>query len=212
MTLFMRTVYCAVVLCLVAIGSVRGQTKYDKHAATRALTIGAGFAPGMSFVIYPEETPELVFAYRGDLDVTYPLSSKISAALALGFDSRGYNNQRINYFSIMPGFTFSSLFLGVNFGLPMSGSYTYADRTIELDDDALDRLNLIIEPRLGAVVPIVDDRTGWLGLTVSAGATVNEILEHSDVALPGREAPDYHMLSLHLGLTYQFAIPGTQRN
>lgn len=211
MTLCMRAVLCAVVLCLVSVELAVAQTNYGDHKATRALTIGAGVAPGMSFAIYPNETPELLFAYRGDLDITYPLSSKISAALALGYDSRGFNSNRINYFSVMPGFTFSAFFIGVNFGLPLSASYSDGDNTIDWSDAAFDKLALIIEPRLGAVVPVMDEESGWLGLTVSAGATVNEILEHENLSIPGHEDPNYHMLSLHLGLTYQFAIPGTQR-
>jgi hypothetical protein len=208
------------------------QTDYSPRGATSMLSVGLGFAGGASTSIEAPDTWKLDpfnFAYRWGLDVSYPLTSTISATMELGADSRAttlywyqdktvWESRRVDYFSITPGFRFSAFFLGMNFGIPVKGVRSWQNtsdapgRKIEMDVDT-ENLLTMIEPRLGVVVPVLDEEIGWLGITFTSGYNLSNISDKEDF-LPGpprKEALGSQTVSLHLGLTWQFGIPGTGR-
>jgi len=55
-------------------------------------------------------------------------------------------------------------------------------------------------------VTLLDQQIGWLGLTLGIGYSISPVLD-----LPSSGSYDYHMVSGHMGLTYQFGINGTGR-
>jgi hypothetical protein len=196
------------------------------------LSVGLGFAGGISMTIDAPENWKLApgnFAYRTGVDVSYPLTPSIGATLGLGLDSRAtklywysdktlWESRRVDYFSITPGFRFSSFFLGLNLGIPMGGARFWqnaadvGEQSIDLDNDA-DKLLVMIEPRVGVVVPVLDEEIGWLGLSFTAGYNLNNMSDRIDF-MPGsarKTTLGTQTLSAHLGLTWQFGIPGTGR-
>ena len=219
---------CASAFVLAATSAL-AQTPEDPPRASRMLGIGGGFAGGASMLLDPADNWKVspVFSWRGTLDVNYPFSKNIGAWLSLGLDRRGgefywYNNETVserrmvNYLSVMPAFNFKGVLVGLNIGFPMSGSRTYRngidaeERTIDLDP-TFDKLSMMIEPRLGGVITLIDEPIGMLGLTLSAGYNFGEISEHPGF-MPG-ELPDKTFTtenaSAHLGVTWLFGIPGT---
>jgi hypothetical protein len=236
------TLFASGVALAMAATTLTAQTNYSDQKASGNLTIGAEFQPGISLSVDPPEgsTTGPLFAYRVGAASSYPLSSSVWAMLNLGLDSRGVNfldannsdnrtETRVNYFSIFPAFRFSAFILGVNFGLPLGGTVTDVTSSSNHSttlDASKDNLATMIEPRIGAVLPLIDEKGGWLGLTVMAGYTLNEIKTLTDDEKAaqelakqlaqsfGADVPSFgktNMVSFHLGLTYQFAIPGTAR-
>jgi len=219
----------ATLVCVAVFPSiVQAQTDYSSRTATASLTAGLHTAFGASMIVDPPEGQKVsaVFAYHIDAASTYPLTPVISACLNFGFENRGfklrnesnsdiYGVERISYFSIAPGFRFSAFYIGMNFGLPMGGTLAVktgqgtTETSRDLTSAEEDKLETLLEPRLGAVIPLMEDPTGWLGLTVTGGYTLNEVEDRGD-DIP-ESAGAFNMVAAYLGLTYQFAIPGTAR-
>jgi hypothetical protein len=222
------------VLCIVlgtGLGTLRAQSDYSDRQATSMLTVGVSFSGGASMMLDPAEFWKVqpVFAFRTGVDVTYPLTPVIGATLELGIDNRGssfywhedqtlFDDRHVTYFSVTPGFLFSAFYMGVNIGFPMSGGKVWQntslaeERTQELDADVY-QLSVMIEPRIGAVVPLLDTDLGWLGLTIGAGYNISDMSDIEDF-LPGHQpgvTQSQQSVSMHVGTTWQFAIPGTGR-
>ena len=209
----------ALVAAVVAAGSASAQTDY-RTSSTGMLTVGAGFSGGTSLTLEPVEGSKIkpVFAWRLTADATYPLNSTVAAQLSLGLDNRGvrrhpqadadlWADEHIGYFSIYPSFKFSVVSLGLNILMPMGGSHTFFNGVTEDFSDAEnDKLNTLLEPRLGVVVPIVVEEIGWLGLTFGGGVTIGEYIDK-----PTGVEMNNQMVSGHAGLTWQFGIKGTGR-
>lgn len=196
--------------------SISAQTDYSNRRATSFLSIGPGFAGGASLAVDPPTGYKVgpVFSWRGTAEVAYPLSPSISAMMSLGYDSRGtaiedangtsLYDTRTGYFSIQPGFVFSGFYIGMNFGFPMSGSVTTPDGTTTSFTDAqLETVESVLEPRLGGVFTLINDKSGWLAMTVTGGYDLNEAKDPNGAVSFGK------MVSAHLGVFYQFTIPGT---
>lgn len=216
----------ALVVCSGLASRALAQTDYSSSKSTSYLTIGPSFSGGASMIISPPEGSKVVplFAWRAAADATYPLSPSIGAALGLGLEGRGnrlrspsstefYTNTNLTYFSINPGFRFSAFYVGLNLGFPMSGSTLtktpVSETSVDMTDAEFDKLEVLIEPKIGAVVEILNNENGWLGMTIMGSITAGEISDRGDVT--SDNAGDFHMVNGQLGLTYQFAIPGTKR-
>lgn len=212
----------ALLVLLVLFGAVTtasAQTDY-RTKATGMLSVGIGFSGGASMAIEPPDGAKYKpsFAWRLTADGTYPLNPTVAAMLSLGLDSRGWRTHptddesswsdfSVSYFSIYPAFRFSAFTLGLNIGFPMSASSSYyTGVTEDFDESRGSSLQTMIEPRLGVVIPVVDEDIGWLGLTLGGGIAL----------APPYEVPDNapfndQMVSGHLGFTWQFGIKGTGR-
>jgi len=228
----LRTLF--VVAALAVAGGVpllraQGDLPYDK--ATSYLTIGPSFAGGASVSLEPPQGNKVApsFGFRFGADMAYPLTSSIGGTFLLGYESRAvrlrsledpdvYSSSRVGYMAIMPGFQFGAFWIGMNFGLPLGGSVTRkagqnADEiSRDMTDTEYDKVDVTLEPRIGTVIRVHDDQNGWVGITLNGGLTLNEFFDMGDVPSAARDiVGNYQTASMHLGLTYQFAIPGTAR-
>lgn len=220
-------------------------SKWGDHTSMRGLTVGPYLAFGPTLTVGAPNSlkvnPRLT--YRLGADASYPLTPVIAATFALGLDSRAtemyqYDNEdfyeivRVNYFSLTPGFSFRSFWLGLNMGIPVGGKRTLAingeSTEMELDFDEHSPFfsqapferdtaglafplepNFMLSPSIGARIPITESELGWLGIEVSISYTLNELFERSSEH-PGDNSADYHMPAIHAGVFYKFGIPGTQ--
>lgn len=183
------------------------------------LTVGAGFAPGVSMTLEPEDGQKIspAFAWRLTADATYPLSPTVAAMLSFGLDSRAsavFPNDHsedkatthISYFVLNPAFKFSVFSIGLNLGFPLSASTTFHDVSVDANDATMDLVNTMVEPRIAFIIPLMDEEIGWLGLTIGAGITLDDYFKR-----PANSKANLQMVAAHLGLTWQFGIKGTGR-
>lgn len=211
---------------LVAVGLIpllsaplAAQTDY-RGKSTNMLTVGLGFSGGASLISAPPEGAKVkpIFAWRLTADGSYPLNPTVGAQMSLGIDSRGtrlhqfehpdqYVDTRVSYFVLTPGFKFSAFTLSFNIGLPMSGTFSTSAGSEDIPSEAWDKVEVLLEPRLGALIPLVEEPIGWLGLTLDAGYALNEMFETEGVT----NGQDGHLITGHMGLTWQFGIQGTGR-
>jgi hypothetical protein len=105
----------------------------------------------------------------------------------------------------MPGIRFSTFHLGLNIGIPMSGVRSNDTTSLDFTDAQVDEMNVMIEPRIGAIIPLVDQESGWLGLMASAGYALNAVAKEINSQGQTVDTP-WQFASLHLGLTWQFAL------
>lgn len=224
----------ALTVALIAFGGAWGRALHaqsEAPPASHSVTVGPYFAGGATVHIKPVrgEHVEPVFAYRTGAAITFPLTSALSATLDLGYDSRGvhrksiddsfiYTTTRVGYIAFTPGFSLKAFWLGLNLGVPINAATRWRDGATakelegDLVDDEFDKIEYLVEPRIGATVPIIDDDNGLLALTISAGFTLNQLALGEGV--PVEESHllgNYQMVSGHFGLTYQFIIPETSR-
>lgn len=206
-------------LLLLFVGNSFAQDFRDRQSRA-GLTIGPSFVSGASMILEPGEGWKLnpIFAWRTGVHTSYPLTEVITAGLEIGFESRGtqlhvhnnsdlYLNNRLLYFSLYPNFSFSAFNIGFNFGFPLSASQSEANGTSRSLTDTED-LPVLLEPRIGVVVPLVDVKEGWLSLVLGGGFAFSELIDYpGPVDLVG----DWRSVSGHLGVRFEFGIPGTER-
>ena len=208
----------AFVLGSITAHSARGQG-FEGRQSRAGLTIGLGGSGGATIIVDAPDLQKIspAFAWRGEVSATYPLTPVIGANLVFGIEGRGvktyyFDNSmlstdwKVNYFSLYPSFTFSGFNLGVNFGVPLGATATpYTGITADIADD---RVPTMIEPRAGGVIPLVDDKIGWLSLTLLAGYSLTELIEPTVSEL---NTGNWKNASLQLGVRFEFGIPGTER-
>jgi len=115
---------------------------------------------------------------------------------------------RAGYFFVEPGFGLSAFRLSLNVGLPMSLSMPDpTGLTTGSVTGSTDLLATIIEPRIGAHLVLMENKEWWLGLQIDAGYSVNKFFKDVPDDFKGIESGN--MVTAHLGLSWQFAIPGT---
>ena len=205
-------------LLLLAPGS--SAQEFRDRESRAGLTIGPGFQGGASMIIESRETQKIkpIFAWRAGIHTTYPLNEVISAGLGLGLDNRGtrehvfnnsdlYADTRVMYFSLYPNFVFGGFNLGFNLGFPLSASYTTANGTSTSISDTED-LPLLLEPRVGVTIPLVDVKEGWLSVVFGTGFSFTPLIDYPE---PTDFFGDWRNVSAHLGLRFEFGIPGTER-
>lgn len=228
------TTYPSVILTLLTLllavaivpSSLQAQTDYSSRKASTRLSAGVGASGGIALVTGTlpkgvESAPG--FAYRVGLNLQYPINRTIGIQFNTGLDSRSYGRKRANvtdadlftgrYFFIEPGLSWSSFRLSVNIGLPLGGTEPLVDtvaNTVTYPDMASDALGTMIEPRIGATLVMIDDKSYWLGLTVDAGLAVSSFYDEAyrtshNISTESVEAG--RGLTGHLGVTYQFSIP-----
>ena len=205
------------------------QSRYTEAGATSKFSVGIGLAPGIALplgTLDKEDDPALGFAFRGGVNITYPVSTEMAVMLNAGLDmrnpgvkedslldSRFYN---VSYFYVQPGISYSSLGLSLNIGIPMSGSEPVPrnqpgagiDDTRDLESE---QYELLLEPRLNGTLTLMDEEAYWLGLDISVGLPLNKLYkeefqrtEENDDGrtLVGSTSP----FATHLGLTFQFGL------
>lgn len=206
---------------------------FEGRQARAALTIGPSITTGASMTLSAPYGFKInpVFAWRGGIHTTYPLTDVISAGLEIGADSRGttvlaadnelsFTTTRVTYFSLHPNIVFSGFNLGFNFGFPLSANATHHTTALTtqpqefldgVSQDISDTIPVpvLLEGRLGAVIPVYDGELGWASIVFGVGYAFNELIDQPDqVGIFG----NWKNASAHLGGRFEFAIPGTERN
>jgi hypothetical protein len=171
-----------------------------------------------------------IFAFRAGALLVYPFDPTISATLALGIEQRGVQatrdamifipdtsalptsirTDRLNYFAITPGIKISMFHFGLNIGLPLGGKHITSDSTADFTTEDKENLILMIEPRIGAIFPLMDTESGWLGLTLNAGYSLTSEIKEVNPQGQTVDSP-YQFTTLQAGLTWQFALGGSRR-
>ncbi len=210
---------------------MQAQSDYSDRGARAMLSVGPFYTAGASMTFDAPQNYKVapVFAWRTGIDVSYPLTPVIGATLGLGLDVRGnkmywysdetvWEQRRITYFTVSPAFTFSAFYLGFTFGFPTAGGKIWQnttdapERTLELNITE-NNLNVMLEPRIGVVIPLVDAKIGWLGLSVLASYNLSTITDDKNffAGQSGNAEVNSNAVSLQGGITWQFGIPGTGR-
>ena len=192
-----------------------------------------GFESGGGGFVISRVSPEQmspVFSFRAGALLVYPFDPTISATLALGLDQRGLKatfderifvpdtlplrtnerTERLSYFAITPGIKISMFHFGLNIGLPLGGTHIAPDSTEEYNAEDKKNLILMIEPRIGAIFPLMDTESGWLGLSLNAGYALTSVIKKENSQGQKVDSP-YQFATLHAGLTWQFALGGSRR-
>ncbi|MEO5931317.1 MAG: hypothetical protein ABIR47_15395 [Candidatus Kapaibacterium sp.] len=218
----------AAVLGVLPAPQLSAQATFAGRNASAGLTVGASFEGGASMIIQPPKGSKVgpIFAYRFGADATYALTPVVSAGLGLGLDSRGtklrgldnsdYNSiSHLSYFSIYPSFGFGVFRVGINMGVPLGGSTVTntpsSSSTTDLTADEFSKVEFLLEPRIGAVIPLLDDDTGVLALSIMGGFSLNEMSDRGSVSGASDIIGDFHMVAGHIGLSYQLGIEGTRK-
>lgn len=228
----LRTMCAAVMLACTVYGTeLRAQEDFPRDKATSYLTIGPTFAGGASMSIAPPEGLKVApsFAWRFGADLSYPLTPVVAGTFMLGYESRAvrlralstsemYVSRRVGYLAITPGFQFGGFWLGMNFGLPLGGGETFKNGpnsevlSRDMTDEDFERVDVTLEPRVGGVIPIHNDATGVLSITLSGGISLNQFFDLSDPnGVLNENLGNYQTVSAHMGISYQFAIQGTEK-
>ncbi len=210
----------------IAPGAASARTDYSSRKASTRLSGGIGASGGIALITgtLPKGTEAAPgFAYRIGINLQYPINRTIGLQFNTGLDSRSVGRKRTNvtdadlytgrYFFLEPGLSWSSFRVSVNIGLPLGGTEPLVDtvaKTVTYADMASNALGTMIEPRIGATLVMVDDKSYWLGLTVDAGLAVSSFYDEAyrtshNISNESVEAG--RGLTGHLGLTYQFSIP-----
>lgn len=200
------------------------QSDYSSRKATSRLSIGAGVSLGValptggSFADSSEAAPGL--GVRAGLNVTYPITRTLGVLLNAGLDSRGIGKRpkgaddnliyRASYFFIEPGVSISAFRLSLNIGFPSSLSQPDVTQPgVVATRDVSEQQEQMMELRIGGTLVLLDRQEAWLGLTIDAGFPFNTYYKQPFADANPDDIPSMHAFSAHLGLTYQFAIPGT---
>jgi len=231
------------VVGLTGTAQLHSQTDYSYRGALSRLAIGLGASFGFAVPVgdltdtllqgtpgreIDEAAPGL--AFRFGLNISYPFTRTVRGTFATGLDirkvgkklheatgtgteldARSYN---VQYFYLEPGVSISAFRLALNIGMPMSGSQPIPGAAVgESMDIPSDNLEMMLEPRIGATLVLIDEEDGWLGLTIDGGFPLNKIFKETTPSVAGGyvegDIPATRILNGHLGLTYQFGIPGT---
>lgn len=215
---------------------VNGQTNYGKLYSTDFLTIGLGGSYGYNLATNTPPTGTKVAylpGFRANVDATLPINSLLGFGLSVGLDNRSTGvydvldenlkiNSNLSYLSVFPFLKISTLVVGVNFGIPKSNKLEanqllLGNQTYELNSTDMENVEMMIEPRLGALAPLIDEEFGWLGLTFSLGYCVNKMYKSNATTpmtqlIENSKYFDGSLASAHLGLTWQFRVPIYERS
>ncbi len=161
------------------------------------------------------------FAFNGIPDfgatlyIPFSDSSNIGAAVDLGYstyairskpnDNATDNNTfdyKYNYLSLSPTLSANVFTLGFNFGIPLAASANNLSGN-QSRNLTLDSVGILIELRIGAMIPLVSSPTGRLDLLVQGGYMLGGIYNTSSSANP-------KAASVALGLNYLFALKKKQ--
>jgi hypothetical protein len=207
-------------------GRLHAQSAPAASASAWALTAGPYFVCGPSLHLGApaDETIGSVFAFRIGVAARFPLAEHLAGTLDMGCDSRGIDRlsagneavhtvTRVGYFTFTPGFAISSFWFGLNLGIPLAASQTVTagstHRSVSLSGDEFNAVEYLIEPRIGATVTVFDQPRGRLDLMLGAGMTLNAIALGDAAARDDSTARgDFRMVTGHIGLSYQFVLPG----
>jgi hypothetical protein len=200
---------------------LHAQTDYSSRKATSRLGVGAGASIGIALPT-GGSLPDSIeaapgFAFRGGINITYPITRTFGVLFNGGLDMRsigkkvsGQSNSQsygVSYLFLEPGVSVSAFRLSLNIGLPSSLTLPDSGFVPATKED----LEMMLEPRIGATLVLMDEKEWWLGLNVDVGLALNKLYKDNRIAelVLEKDVPAMSMLSAHLGVTWQYGIPGT---
>lgn len=215
----LRTLLASAVLVLSATG-LAAQSNYSNQKATGKFSIGGGFSLGVTIptpTLDSNMEPTPGFSYRIGVNARYPFARTVAGTLAFGLDGRQVgtkvsgqpegSNYNFSYFFIEPGVQISAFRVGMNIGMPMGAKEPDPlDPTGNQVDAADDAQEMLLEPRLGATLVLMEDQKAWLGLNVDLGLALNTFYSESSASFTEKGIPGAKAFNVAIGATYQFGL------
>ncbi len=84
----------------------------------------------------------------------------------------------LHYLTIGPSLNISGFIVGFNFGLPLSGKITYNNSTTKDFDIESDDMAMVVELRLGGVIPVYSNANGRLTLNIEGGYALTGVAKN----------------------------------
>lgn len=107
----------------------------------------------------------------------------------------------VNYFTINPSFTYSNIVIGLNYGIPLSGSLDTKSGTNVLKYDNGDSFTSLSELRFGGMIPLIEDPTGRLYINIMGNYPLSSMFKNYT---PTASNPSVGSISV--GVSYLFTV------
>lgn len=140
-----------------------------------------------------------------------PLGDKSQFGLAadLAYSSYSFENKftnndanpwttRVSYFTLAPNMYIYGFTVGLNFGIPLSGTTIYTNSESEINTDLL---SMFAEFRIGGMIPLYYDETGRINLIIQLGYFLTGQLKDNY-----SNSYNYHPASGAIGVSYLFNL------
>ncbi len=226
----LKIIFSTLVLSAVLIGSVSESFAQEFQQPYKHIEIGGFGTGGLS--IFQGNVPDgaktdVQAAYTFALLGSVMLDPQFGFAIALGYESRGVyfhkeskdepnETIKLGYISFQPSIRFKSFLLGVNIGIPASGSvkYTPGSPLPSFENDInKDSLVTNIDIRASGLLPIVENDNGNLYFLIQASYSISDALGkngfiipfQSDLTAVNKSSP---IPSLQIGLSYLLSPGG----
>ncbi|MCL5991939.1 MAG: hypothetical protein M1419_07545 [Bacteroidetes bacterium] len=113
-------------------------------------------------------------------------------------NSGNLKTSSINYFTLGTNIFIYGFTTGLNFGIPISGNieYPYTEKTKTTDD-----MNLMVEFKIGGMIPLYYDETGRVNLIIQFGYFLTEQLNEDYTG-----SYNHHPASGAIGVSYLFNL------
>jgi hypothetical protein len=162
------------------------------------------------------------FAFSAGLDAGFPLTRDISLSVALGYDARHINfeqiayspsevNYNFNYIAIRPELSYSGFLIGVGIGIPVSSGVDGPGTNGSPANLGTGDMNILIELRLGACIPLLRFTSSVLDLTIDGSYTLTQIASSELTPAGATETPatslnNGPLVTAEIGLQYLFDL------
>jgi len=176
-------------------------------AGVNAGNIQQGTKTGVAFYGTPD--------FGATVFLPFSKTSNVGAALDLGYstygvkylpDSNAVDNNtflaKFNYFTFAPALNANNFTVGFAFGIPLGESVANNSGSIS-KTYGTDSMGIIVEFRLGAMIPLLNSPTGRLDLLFQAGYMITGTYNNTSSYNP-------HPATVSLGLNYLFSLSKEQ--
>ena len=220
--------YLAVLLVLaVFVPALRAQSNSD--STWKDIKLGPMFEAGGSVnagnVANGAKT-NFGFAWNADAAAVFPLAPRIAIDAVLGYDSRSISfykqddqnfkyDYNFNYFAIRPGLLIGAFSVGLGLGIPLGYSVTVqqgANQPTTSSSIGATAMNLLLEVRLGAMVPLIESPNGDLNFLVEGTYSFNNLVSNGPLpyydpkAGASSSSNNGPLATLQFGFSYLFDL------
>ncbi|HET6401061.1 MAG TPA: hypothetical protein VFH95_06635 [Candidatus Kapabacteria bacterium] len=166
-----------------------------------------------------------LFAWATGARGVFPLAPNIALSAALGYDARSIEYYKqddqnfkfdytFDYFAIRPGIQLGDFSLGLGLGIPLGYSVTVqqgAGQSSKTSSIGASGMNFLLELRLGAAVPLIQNENGQLQFLVEASYAFNHLVANGPLSYygPGTQSSASNngpLATLQLGFAYLFNL------
>ncbi len=201
----LKIILSSLVLGAVLVGFVSESFAQDFQQPYKRFEIGAFGTGGLS--IFQGNVPDGVktdiqAAFTFAALASYMVDPQFGFALGVGYEKRGAyfhkesktdpnETYTLNYISIQPSIRFKSFLLGVNIGMPASGTNKYNPSStstivgdVSTEKDFKDSMSTNIDIRASGLLPIVENDNGNLYFLIQASYSVSDALGKNGFIIP----------------------------